>query len=266
MGWWSDIFSPEVHVRRISNLPGIGDEPKFLAGKSTVAKEVIRVLRIVVEFIRGLVAFHFKGPAITVFGSARFDEKHPYYQLARKVGHDLAREGFVVVTGGGPGIMEAANRGAKEAGGFTIGANIILPHEQDPNPYVSRAVTFYYFFVRKVLLVKYSYAFLIFPGGFGTLDEATEALTLIQTGKIYDFPVIFFGKEYWKGFTDWLNTTLVAEKTISAPDLKLITVTDDPHEALELIRGCAARLKLPVKPLTSPIAQPGLDGAEETAG
>ena len=152
------------------------------------------------DFIRGFRALHFVGPCVTVFGSARFDEHHRYYAMAREVGGALAGLGFTVMTGGGPGVMEAANRGAREAGGRSVGCNIELPFEQEPNPYLDRWVTTEYFWVRKVLLFKYSYAFIVLPGGFGTLDELTEALTLIQTRKILQFPVVLMGRDYWAPF------------------------------------------------------------------
>ncbi|MEW6056610.1 MAG: TIGR00730 family Rossman fold protein [Bdellovibrionota bacterium] len=231
----------------MKRLSQVKDEAEFLSQRNSRLNEVLRVFRIAIEFIRGFRAFHFLPPAVTVFGSARFAEDHPYYALARRIGELLAKEGFVVVTGGGPGLMEAANRGAKEAGGYSVGANIILPREQKPNPYLDRFVNFYYFFVRKVILVKYSYAFVILPGGFGTLDELTEALTLIQTGKLYDFPVVLMCKDYWSGFLEWSEKVLVKEKTISPDDLKLIKVTDDPEEALAIIRHASQRLRLPLK-------------------
>jgi uncharacterized protein (TIGR00730 family) len=168
---------------------------------------------------------------VTVFGSARFPEKHQYYQLGREVGRALVQLGFTVMTGGGPGVMEAANRGAKEAGGCSVGCNITLAHEQFPNKYLDRYVTSHYFFVRKVLLFKYSYAFVCLPGGLGTLDELTEALTLIQTGKIHQFPVVLMGADFWKPFTDLLKE-MVAHGTISVTDLDLFLVTDNVTEAM----------------------------------
>lgn len=190
----------------------------------------------------GFRALHFVGPTVTVFGSARFNEGHPYYELGRSVGRLLAQNGFTVMTGGGPGLMEAANRGAKEGGGYSIGCNIFLPHEQEANPYCDRVVSFHYFFARKVMLVKYSYAYVILPGGLGTLDEMSEALTLIQTGKLYDFPVVLVGKEYWKGFLDWVQTTLVSQGAISANELTWVHVTDSPEEAIVPIQAIAKRL------------------------
>ena len=164
--------------------------------------------------MRGFRKLHFVGPCVTVFGSARFTAEHHYYVLAREVGQRLARAGFTVMTGGGPGIMEAANRGAKEAGGYSVGCNIELPQEQKPNPYLDRWVTFRHFFVRKLMLVKYSYAFIAMPGGFGTLDEIFETATLIQTHKIKDFPLVLVGKEYWQPLLDFLRGRLVEAKTI----------------------------------------------------
>ena len=192
------------------------------------------VLRFSAEFVRGFRALHFVGPCVTVFGSARFAEDHPYYALAREVGGRLARMGFTVMTGGGPGIMEAANRGAKDAGGFSVGCNIALPEEQKLNPYVDRAVTFQHFFVRKVMLVKYSYAFVVMPGGFGTVDELFESLTLIQTKKIEDFPVVLMGREYWQPLLD-MTQKMVAAGTVGKADLSLLLVTDSVHEAMKHI-------------------------------
>ena len=172
---------------------------------------------------------------MTVFGSARYVEPHPYYQLARDVGKAVARLGFTVMTGGGPGLMEAANRGAREAGGRSVGCNIELPCEQQPNPYLDRSVTCRYFFVRKVLLFKYSYAFVALPGGLGTLDELSEALTLIQTGKIRDFPVVLIGCAYWQPFRDMLHA-MEAAGTVGADDVQLLLITDDIDEAMAHIR------------------------------
>jgi uncharacterized protein (TIGR00730 family) len=177
---------------------------------------------------------------VTVFGSARFSEDHPYYVMAREVGARLARLGFTVMTGGGPGIMEAANRGAKEAGGFSVGCNIELPEEQKLNPFVGRAVTFRHFFVRKVMLVKYSYAFVVMPGGLGTLDELFESLTLIQTRKIDDFPVVLMGRDYWKPILD-LMENMVAACTVDREDLSLLLVTDSVHEAMKHIETRAVQ-------------------------
>ncbi|HUQ71395.1 MAG TPA: TIGR00730 family Rossman fold protein [Planctomycetaceae bacterium] len=213
-------------------------ERRLLAGPRSRINEFLRVLRIGVEFIRGFRALHFLGPCVTVFGSARFDEQHRYYQLARRAGQELAKLGFVVMTGGGPGIMEAANRGAKDVGGKSVGCNIVLPHEQAANPYVDRVVLFRYFFVRKVMLVKYSQAFVIFPGGFGTLDEAFEAATLIQTGKIFNFPVIFLGVDYWQPLFDFMHKTMVAEKTIGLDDLDRLILTDDLDVLIAAMSSC----------------------------
>jgi uncharacterized protein (TIGR00730 family) len=178
---------------------------------------------------------HFVGPCVTVFGSARFTVEHPYYALARQVGAGLAGLGFTTLTGGGPGIMEAANRGAREAGGRSVGCNILLPHEQAPNPYIDRLVTFRYFFVRKVMLVKYSYAFVVLPGGFGTMDELFEALTLIQTGKIHNFPVLLMGSDYWQPLLSFLRR-MVDAGTISDTNLDLLFVTDSVEEAITCIQ------------------------------
>ena len=183
------------------------------------------------DFIVGFRALHFVGPCVTVFGSARVAETHPYYELTREVGRGLGRMGFAVMTGGGPGLMEAANRGARDVGARSVGCNIALPMEQAVNPYVDRSVTCRYFFVRKVLLFKYSYGFIAMPGGIGTTDELFEALTLIQTKKILDFPVVLMGKQYWAALIKQLQD-MVAAKTIDANDLALMLITDDVAEAL----------------------------------
>lgn len=207
------------------------DDRRFLEGPSWRVVELRRLTGIGFEFLRGFRALHFVGPCVTVFGSARFREDHPYYEDARQVGRALVRMGFTVMTGGGPGVMEGANRGAKEAGGRSVGCNIALPFEQSPNPYLDEMVTCHYFFVRKVLLLKYSYAFVVLPGGFGTLDELTEALTLIQTGKIEQFPVVLMGREYWAPFLE-MSQRMIEAGTISPHDLDLMCVTDSVDEAM----------------------------------
>ncbi len=207
------------------------DDLYFLEGPHSRIKELFILFRAVRDFIRGFRGLHFVGPCVTVFGSARFPEEHQYYELAREVGRGLVQIGFTVMTGGGPGVMEGANRGAQEAGGRSVGCNITLSFEQFPNKYLDRYVTCHYFFVRKVLLFKYSYAFVCLPGGLGTLDELTEALTLIQTGKIKQFPVVLMGVDYWKPFTDLLKE-MVAHGTISVTDLDLFLVTDSVSDAM----------------------------------
>jgi uncharacterized protein (TIGR00730 family) len=203
----------------------------LLEGPHTRFEELRLLSRAVLDFIRGFRVLHFVGPCVTVFGSARFDEKHRYYQLSRDVGAALVRVGFTVMTGGGPGVMEAANRGAREAGGRSVGCNVELPFEQTPNKYLDRWVTVRYFWVRKVLLMKYSYAFIVMPGGFGTLDELTEALTLIQTRKILQFPVVLMGKDFWAPFMAMVKT-MIDEGTISAADLDLMLLTDSVADAM----------------------------------
>ena len=189
-----------------------------------------RVLRIMGEFVDGFDVLARVGMAVTVFGSARVKEDSPYYDAAREVGRGLAERGYAVITGGGPGLMEAANRGALEAGGLSIGCNIELPHEQSPNPYSNLSIDFRYFFVRKTMFVKYSEAFVVFPGGFGTLDELFEALTLIQTGKVERFPVVLYGSEYWSGLLDWIRERSLDEGMVSQADLDLIQVVDSTDE------------------------------------
>jgi uncharacterized protein (TIGR00730 family) len=232
------------HKPRVHKVEELTGEAQFLAGRHSRIYEFFRAVRIFIECIRGFHSLHGIGPAITVFGSARFNEGHPFYELGRKVGRAIAGEGFAVITGGGPGIMEAANRGCQDEKGFSVGCNIILPHEQEPNPYLDKLVTFYYFFVRKVMLIKYSYAYVILPGGFGTLDEMTEALTLIQTGKLYDFPVILVGRDYWKDFYVWVGNTLAHQGAISKEDMQLVQLTDDATEVAAIIRRNAERIGL----------------------
>lgn len=211
------------------------EERQFLEGPKSRLKELTFIWSVLQEFIRGFRVLHFVGPCVTVFGSARVGENSEYYQLARKVGTGLSHLGFTIMTGGGPGIMEAANRGAKEAGGKSVGFNIILPHEQQSNPYLDKWFLCKYFFVRKVFLIKYSYAFVIMPGGMGTLDEFFEALTLIQNKKILEFPVVVMGKDYWEPLMLLLRN--MAEKgMISRTDLDLLLVTDSVEEALSHIQ------------------------------
>ncbi|MBX3473682.1 MAG: TIGR00730 family Rossman fold protein [Planctomycetes bacterium] len=194
-------------------------------------------MRIFFELIKGFRALHFVGPCVTVFGSSRFPEAHRYYKQGRDVGAELGKSGFTVMTGGGPGIMEAANRGARDVSARSVGCNITLPHEQKPNAYLDRWVEFRYFFVRKLMLVKYSYAFIALPGGFGTLDEIFETATLIQTRKIQEFPLVLMGSDYWKPLLALLQDTMVREGTIDQADVNRILVTDSPQEAVETIRN-----------------------------
>jgi hypothetical protein len=221
--------------------PGAPEVVSFLEGPQRRIAELARATRIFFEFLRGFRALHFAGPCVTVFGSARFTEIHPYYRMARLVGAELAKAGFTVMTGGGPGIMEAANRGAKDVGGRSIGCNIVLPQEQKHNPYLDQWITFRYFFVRKVMLVKYSYAFVALPGGFGTLDEVFETATLIQTAKIREFPLVLMGKEFWRPLLDFMSERLVKARTIDAADLDRIIVTDSAEEAGRAITEVAQR-------------------------
>ena len=206
-------------------------ERRFLAGPTTRRRELRFLWTVLREFLHGFRVLHFVGPCVTVFGSARVAEDSPFYKLARQLGAGLSRQGFTVLTGGGPGLMEAANRGARDAGGPSIGCNIVLPTEQHPNPYLDQWLTCRYFFVRKVLLVKYSYAFVIMPGGLGTLDELFEALTLIQNRKILDFPVVVVGRAYWQPLLALL-AQLEQQGMIAAADLQLLTYTDSVEEAL----------------------------------
>ncbi|MCE5192237.1 MAG: TIGR00730 family Rossman fold protein [Actinomycetia bacterium] len=214
-----------------------GAEAEFLAGGHGHAENVESAVRIFLEFLRGFEFLNVDVPMVTVFGSARFREDHPHYELARQMGRSLAEAGYGVMTGGGPGIMEAANRGAREAGGLSLGANIHLPHEQRPNPYLDRVMTFEHFFVRKVMMVKYSRAFVIMPGGFGTLDELFEAMTLIQTGKMEPFPIVLMGVEFWKPMMGFFLERLVAEGTIAAADIELVSMTDSCDDAVKIIQA-----------------------------
>jgi uncharacterized protein (TIGR00730 family) len=203
--------------------------------RADLTADAWRVFRIMGEFVEGFDTLARVGPAVSVFGSARTGPDDRFYVAAEETGRRLAQAGFAVITGGGPGIMEAANKGSFEAGGESIGCNIELPFEQGMNEYVRTAINFRYFFVRKTMFVKYAEAFVIFPGGFGTMDELFEALTLIQTGKVRDFPVVLFGSEYWAGLVEWLEKSMLGEGKISPPDLNLFIVTDSPEEAVETI-------------------------------
>jgi uncharacterized protein (TIGR00730 family) len=200
-----------------------------------------RALRILAEFVEGFDALAAVGPAVTIFGSARMGPGTSQYELARDIARKLAESGFAIITGGGPGVMEAANRGCREGGGLSVGCNIELPHEQDLNPYVDLGVEFRYFFARKTMFVKYADAFVIMPGGFGTLDELFESLTLIQTGKVRDFPVVLVGRAYWQGLIDWMRAVQLPAGAIAESDIDLLKLTDDPDEVVSIVRAYAAR-------------------------
>lgn len=218
-----------------ANGEAVKAERNFLDGPRSRWEEFTFTVSVAREFIRGFRKLHFVGPCITVFGSARFKEGHEYYELAREVGGVIAELGFTTITGGGPGIMEAANRGAREAGGRSVGCNIVLPHEQKPNPYLDKWVSIRYFFVRKVLLLKYSYGFVVLPGGFGTLDEFFEALTLIQTRKILQFPVVVMCKDFHKELLAHI-ALMEKQQTISPADIDLLYFTDSPSEAMKWLK------------------------------
>jgi uncharacterized protein (TIGR00730 family) len=214
-------------------------EQGFLSGPRNRPLELWWVLRTAAEFLECFRQLHFVGPCVTVFGSARYGEDHPAYALTRAMGSALARAGFTVMTGGGPGLMEAANRGAKEAGGYSVGCNINLPKEQKPNRFLDRWVEVNSFFVRKAVLAKYSYAFVAAPGGLGTLDELFEVAVLVQTGKMKDFPLVLLGVEYWQPLVDFLRDRLVGARTIDLADVTRFHLTDSPEEAAQLIRATA---------------------------
>lgn len=213
----------------------IESEIKFLDGPQSRWKDFKYIVSVFFEFIKGFRGLHFVGPCVTVFGSARFNEDHPYYEQARQLSGEIAKLGFTIMTGGGPGIMEAANRGAKEVGGKSVGCNIVLPREQHHNPYLDRWVDIKYFFIRKVLLIKYSYAFVVMPGGFGTLDEFYEALTLVQTKKIAMFPIVIFDKEFYQKILDH-NKRMFEAGTISKNDEDIYLVTDSIPETIQYIK------------------------------
>jgi uncharacterized protein (TIGR00730 family) len=207
-------------------------EIKFLEGPQNRWRDFKFAWSVLMQFIKGFRTLHFVGPCVTIFGSARFKEDHPYYKQTEKIAGEIAKLGFTIMTGGGPGIMEAANRGAREVGGRSVGCNIVLPHEQSHNPYLDKWVNIKYFFVRKNLLMKYSYAFVVMPGGFGTLDEYFEALTLIQTNMVSQFPIIIFDREYHKDLMDHIDL-MVDKGTIAEEDLKLCLFTDSIEEAVK---------------------------------
>jgi uncharacterized protein (TIGR00730 family) len=221
---------------------------KLLEGPRWRLEELFRLVRIMREFLRGFRVLHFVGPCVTVFGSARFGEAHRYYELARQMGRRLAGLGLTVLTGGGPGLMEAANRGAREAGGRSVGCNIQLPVEQKPNPYLDRFLEFRYFFVRKVMLIKYSYASVVMPGGFGTIDELFEAIVLIQTRKLQGFRVVLMGTDHWRPLLDFITGPLAASGAISPEDAGLLRVTDDPDEATRIVAEATKSIKLSPRP------------------
>ncbi len=235
----NDDNAKKVSQTRWGKTPGADEEIRFLYGPQERTRELVRALKIFCEFMRGFRTLHFVGPCVTVFGSARFRDDHEYYRMARDLGARLTRAGFTVMTGGGPGIMEAANRGAKEAGGRSIGCNIELPEEQKPNQYLDKWITFRHFYVRKVMLVKYSYAFVALPGGFGTLDEIFETAVLIQTGKIKEFPLVLMGREYWRPLLEFMRDRLIKEGTIDRDDTERIIVTDSAEDAVKSITDIA---------------------------
>jgi uncharacterized protein (TIGR00730 family) len=224
---------------RMSGDPTMTEDRKLLEPQGRPAflnTDPWRALRILAEFVEGFDALASVGPAITVFGSARVKEGSPAYETAREIGRLLAKEGYAVITGGGPGVMEGANRGCQEAGGMSVGCNIELPHEQSINAYVDLGVEFRYFFARKTMFVKYADGFVILPGGYGTMDELFEALTLIQTGKIRHFPVVLVGTAFFGGLLAWLKATLLEQGMIVAEDIDLVTMTDEPSEVIDIIR------------------------------
>ena len=214
-----------------------GAEKLFLKGRRSREADLESAVTFFLEFLRGFESFDFELPCVTVFGSARFEEDHRYYRLARETGAALATAGYAVMTGGGPGIMEAANRGAREAGGLSLGCNITLPLEQRPNPYLDKFIEFEHFFIRKVMLVKYSNAFVVMPGGFGTLDETFEVITLVQTGKLERFPIVGMGGDFWRDLRSFSRGTMLSEGTISAGDLDLIQPAVDADEAVRIIQA-----------------------------
>jgi uncharacterized protein (TIGR00730 family) len=236
----------ELHV---AGSEAAQEERSFLMQRRTLEREKGRMKRIMAEFEHGFRRLHRLGPAVTVFGSARFEAGHPYCEVGRQVGRKLAESGLTVITGGGPGAMEAANRGAREVGGPSYGLNIILPHEQEPNPYIDENVEFHYFFVRKVMLVKYSCAYIVLPGGLGTLDELFEAATLLQCGKIGPFPLILVGRDFWNGMRDFL-LFMADQGVFGAEEIGFARITDSADEAVDFVlRSLPEALKKQLKPI-----------------
>ena len=233
--------------QQVPNLVQQAEERRYLRGPQPRTFEFFHALRIFREYFYGLRTLHFVGPCVTVFGSARLKEGTTEYELGRSVGALLAKSGYRVMTGGGPGLMEAASRGAKEAGGKTVGCNIQLPLEQQPNQYLDIVLTFRHFFIRKVMLAKYSKGFIALPGGFGTFDELFEILTLVQTNKMGGFPVVLLGADFWQPVAELLRSDLVAHETISERDLKLFMVTDSAQEAVDHILSVAGPAVSPLK-------------------
>lgn len=238
--------------------PGATEDRKLLEGGEPPFTDTDpwRVMRIMSEFVDGFHALADIPPAVSVFGSARVDEADPMYANAMKVGSLLARSGFAVITGGGPGLMEAANRGCREGGGLSIGCNIELPFEQGMNDYIDLGIDFNYFFARKTMFVKYAEGFVVFPGGYGTLDELFEALTLSQTGKIHEFPIVLFGSDYWAGLVDWLRDTVGKEGKISPNDLSCFSVVDDPQEVIDRILSAFKRRRRATESEVAPQVEP----------
>ncbi len=210
-------------------------EKQFVIDALTT-REPWRIFKIMGEFVEGVDALHELGPAVSIFGSARVLPTEPYYKKAEKIAELFVKSGFAVITGGGGGIMEAANKGAARAGGVSVGLNIILPHEQRPNKYANTRIEFKYFFIRKVMFLKYAHAYIVLPGGFGTLDELFEAITLIQTHRMKPFPVILVGSEYWTGMIEWIRSSLLSEEKISPKDMDIVQVMDDPEEIVRVIQ------------------------------
>ena len=245
------------------------EDRKFLQAKpyadiSFLESDAWRALRIVGEFVEGFDALARLGPAVTVFGSARTLPDDPMYDVARHIGGGLAEAGVAVITGGGPGIMEAANRGCQEAGGYSVGCLIELPHEQGSNPYLDLAVDFRYFFVRKTMFVKYAQGFVIFPGGYGTLDELFESVTLVQTGKVEHFPLVLYGRSYWSGLMGWLRDEVQGSRRIGPHDVDLLALTDDPDEVIRILVDSRER-ELAARAESEAAAMDGAPGEPTTA-
>jgi uncharacterized protein (TIGR00730 family) len=237
---------PPIPNPELNTKSGETEDEKLLSRAQAMARpdtttDSWRVLRIMGEFVEGFETLATLGPAVSIFGSARIKPNNPYYALAEQTAALLAEQGFAVITGGGPGVMEAANKGASEAGGTSVGCNIELPFEQGMNEYVQVSVNFRYFFVRKTMFVKYAEAFIIFPGGFGTMDELFEALTLIQTGKVRDFPVVLFGSDYWDGLLVWMRERMLEDGMIKPEDVEMLIVTDSPQQAVDVVVECFER-------------------------